>query len=113
MIRLPRYKLPVDEDLPSVLSVEFRVVENQRFDSYELHLHSNVPLKEVVALFREIEQNLNYQHTASHKDAIKVSSSQIVQEIKVWSLKSFEPITRLPTPIVLKIWDLLIRSRVV
>lgn len=92
------------------MAVEFTVTHNHK---YALNLHSNVPIKEIVALLREIEQNMNYKEIKPCTLAIKVPPNEIIKEIKVHSLKSLEPITKLPSPIVMKILTMLVRSGVV
>lgn len=81
--------MPVDEDLPSVMAVELMGRNHQ----YALNLHSNVPIKDIVAMLREVEQNIDYRDTKYCKLRIKVSSNEMIKDVKVYSLKSLEPIT--------------------
>lgn len=45
--------------------------------------------------------------------AIKIAKDCVIQEIEVYSFKSVKPITSLPKPLVLKVWDMLVRSGIV
>lgn len=115
MVLLPRYKLPVDEDLTSILSIELAInnsaTTQRTVYGHALNYHTEVPLKEVVALFREIEGVINYKETKPCTIAIKVGPGLTVNGIKVYSMKVFEPITKLPAPMVVKIWNMLFSSK--
>jgi hypothetical protein len=113
LIRLPHYRMPVDEDFPSVVAITLIMKTTTRIH-LTLDLQSNVPFADLLALFREVEKNVDGRDTKnSVLLAIKSAKDCVIQEIKVYSFKSVKPITRLPKPLVLKVWDMLVRSGIV
>ncbi len=104
--------MPVDEDLPSVLAVELKAKHEMsvRAETYTLHLNSDVPLDEVVALFREVERSLDPKDTNLGELAINVQPNVRVKYLQVHSLKCFKPVTKLPKSIVVKVWNMLVRT---
>lgn len=112
LIRLPHYRMPVDEDFPSVVAITLIMKSTRRH--LTLDLQSNVPFADLLALFREVEKNVDGRVTKNGVLlAIKIAKDCVIQEIEVYSFKSVKPITSLPKPLVLKVWDMLVRSGIV
>jgi hypothetical protein len=112
LIRLPHYRMPVDEDFPSVVAITLIMKSTRRH--LTLDLQSNVPFADLLALFREVEKNVDGRVTKNVVLlAIKIAKDCVIQEIEVYSFKSVKPITSLPKPLVLKVWDMLVRSGIV
>lgn len=107
LIRLPHYKMPVDEDLPSVIAIKVTVKSNKCFT---LDLQSNLPLAEIIAFFREVESKMDFKSTKPCCYSIHVGESERIKQICVYSLKSIDLIYKLPMPLIIKVWDMLVRA---
>jgi hypothetical protein len=99
--------MPVDEDLPSVIVIKVTVKSNKCFT---LDLQSNLPLAEIIAFFREVESKMDFKSTKPCCYSIHVGESERIKQICVYSLKSIDLIYKLPMPLIIKVWDMLVRA---
>lgn len=104
LIRIPCFKSPIlHEDLPSIVAIELRCSKD---GLHTLHLFGGLPMAKVVKLFRQVESEINYEDTRPHSPNVMAGQMlpRRITAVKIHSLKSFRPITKMPTHLIRLVW---------